>query len=302
MDDTDLPRASRSCAAGGSGSPQQPKLAPFPDLRAAASGHLAAFDGERPPASYLERIVRQHLAHHAAAIDLSQAAESAAISSASKSVAGNALLVIRSPGLKDVLRYQASHERGFFAAAKYLLQLSEGSAALEVPRLFVDEAACLNYLRNWQEDQNWRCAECHCTQRFWLECRPRFECPCGKQYALTSGTIYVGSHLPLLVWFDLVTYVVCAPELAARRVAQCVGVTRPQTVAAAIKKIKDALASDAADTLLAGVHRLVFSHRLKAHDVDALPQSDQPADGLPENPNLQRLANKTENHGGDLPA
>jgi hypothetical protein len=121
------------------------------------------------------------------------------------------------------------------------------------------------------------------------------------QYPLTTGTIYVGSHLPLMTWFDLVSHVVCVPELATRHIAQRVG-TRARTVTKAISKIKTALASDAADTRLAGVHRQVLVHLRKAHRDGAFPVSKERLGEQAENQNQQGVTTSAGTSGRGLPA
>ncbi len=95
---------------------------------------------------------------------------------------------------------------------------------IDVTRQFPTEDHCLDFL----EKQRWpdgvvRCAVCGCSQVSRItrktpskNKRTRiYQClekTCKQQFSATSGTIYDGSHLPLVKWFAAISLMVRRQE------------------------------------------------------------------------------------------
>lgn len=66
---------------------------------------------------------------------------------------------------------------------------------------FSTEDACREYLYNLRFGQGWVCEHCAGTEH-WRQSRGRITCAsCRSEISLTSGTVFHGSHLSLMVWF-----------------------------------------------------------------------------------------------------
>ena len=237
------------------------------ELAAAADRHLIALESDRPATSYLESLYQVQAARHAAALDLAHAFETTALTGGDQSdrprTPASRISAIRMPIVRDVLRYQAIHERGFLAVGKQLVRMAERGEVTSVPTLFASEEDCIRYLISWQQEQPWSCPSCGDTQRFWSTERRKFESPCGKQYSAYVGTLFAGSHISLVDWFTIIAHVICQPDITSRQIAKHLTVIRSQTIRVIVSKVKAALESDDADRRLAGVNRLVVDHCLK---------------------------------------
>jgi hypothetical protein len=231
------------------------------DLASLTDQHLAELRADRRPQSYCEQLLQQQIAREAAALDVAHQLEVASIAAVAAQGQVSTINALRTPAMAGLQRYQEIHHRGFYRALRELTRQEQAAATLVVPTLFADEQACEDYLLSWQQTQTWNCPDCHDARRYRLSKRGQFECACGRQFASTTGTIYHGSHAPLLVWFTAIGYVLCAPQVSAGRIAAAVGMNRTQTVSEIKHKVAAALEADDADRLLAGVNGLYADYR-----------------------------------------
>jgi transposase-like protein len=73
---------------------------------------------------------------------------------------------------------------------------------------FPDENACWQYLIDIRWPEGYVCSECQ-SRKYWLTAKHKIHCSdCGKEYSITSGTIFQESKKPLLLWFHIMWWVV----------------------------------------------------------------------------------------------
>jgi len=73
---------------------------------------------------------------------------------------------------------------------------------------FTDENACWGYLIDTRWPQGYTCSQCQ-SRKYWLTAKHKIHCSeCGKEFSITSGTIFQESKKPLLLWFHIMWWVV----------------------------------------------------------------------------------------------
>lgn len=73
---------------------------------------------------------------------------------------------------------------------------------------FPDENACWHYLIDIRWPEGYVCSQCQ-SRKYWLTAKHKIHCSdCGKEYSITSGTIFQESKKPLLLWFHIMWWVV----------------------------------------------------------------------------------------------
>jgi transposase-like protein len=73
---------------------------------------------------------------------------------------------------------------------------------------FPDENACWHYLIDIRWPEGYVCSQCQ-SRKYWLTAKHKIHCSdCGKEYSITSGTIFKESKKPLLLWFHIMWWVV----------------------------------------------------------------------------------------------
>jgi len=73
---------------------------------------------------------------------------------------------------------------------------------------FPDENACWYYLIDIRWPEGYVCSQCQ-SRKYWLTAKHKIHCSdCGKEYSITSGTIFQESKKPLLLWFHIMWWVV----------------------------------------------------------------------------------------------
>jgi hypothetical protein len=157
-------------------------------------------------------------------------------------------------------RFQARHERGFFAALKQFREVSQVPQQINHADLFRDEESCIAYLAGVQQDRPWRCVKCKSSTRYFLPTSARFECTCGLQMSVRHGTIFARSKLPLESWFELVQVLLTNPTERIAELTQRVTVVRHATLRKMRAKVLQALNSPNAEILLAHLPSYVMSH------------------------------------------
>ncbi len=87
---------------------------------------------------------------------------------------------------------------------------------------FVDEKACLTYLRQVKWPEGFRCTKCGGKASWLIEPRQLDECKaCGKQHSLTAGTIFEGTRKPIRMWFRAITlFVTSKRSLSAKELSR----------------------------------------------------------------------------------
>lgn len=73
---------------------------------------------------------------------------------------------------------------------------------------FSDENACWHYLIDTRWTEGYVCSHCQ-SKKYWLTAKHKIHCSdCGKEFSITSGTIFQESKKPLLLWFHIMWWVV----------------------------------------------------------------------------------------------
>lgn len=73
---------------------------------------------------------------------------------------------------------------------------------------FSDEESCLQYLMKIRWKDGYACSNCQ-SKKYWITSKHKIHCSeCGKEYSITSGTIFQDSKKPLLLWFHIMWWVV----------------------------------------------------------------------------------------------
>jgi transposase-like protein len=78
----------------------------------------------------------------------------------------------------------------------------------EFLKQFPDENSCWQYLIRIRWATGYVCSNCTST-KYWLTNKHKLHCSeCGKEFSITSGTIFQDSKKPLLLWFHIMWWVV----------------------------------------------------------------------------------------------
>lgn len=73
---------------------------------------------------------------------------------------------------------------------------------------FSDEDACWHYLIDVRWPKGYICSQCQ-SGNYWLTAKHKIHCSnCGKEFSITSGTIFQDSKKPILLWFHIMWWVV----------------------------------------------------------------------------------------------
>jgi len=73
---------------------------------------------------------------------------------------------------------------------------------------FPDENSCWHYLMDTRWPEGYVCSQCK-SRKYWLTAKHKIHCSdCGKEFSITSGTIFQESKKPLLLWFHIMWWVV----------------------------------------------------------------------------------------------
>jgi transposase-like protein len=168
---------------------------------------------------------------------------------------------VASEALERFARYRRGHEKALYAA---LNKLEEFRASRQQPSgqiqatprgNFDTEAACVTYLQQRFERDDWCCPRCSNHSGNWLKGRQRWQCArCGRQVGLRYGTVMHRSPLPLKVWFKAIQALSQNPRATTQDVISVTGIQRRQTVRSVIARIQQATTSKDAPQLLAGLN------------------------------------------------
>jgi transposase-like protein len=73
---------------------------------------------------------------------------------------------------------------------------------------FPDENACWLYIIDLRWPEGYICSQCQ-SKKYWLTAKHKIHCSdCGREFSITSGTIFQDSKKPLLLWFHIIWWVV----------------------------------------------------------------------------------------------
>lgn len=235
------------------------------------------FQVEYQPMNATQRTLTDELARHAAAMELSESAESAVLRDSATKLTDIAIrgiddaagredaviaAAVTTKALDRFSRYRRMHERAFYAALDHLreLQAEQGTSpdALPVsdmsPPSLTSEEECELYLRQRLEAHGGPCPKCGDSKVTWLDTRQVQECDaCGHQTSLRAGTVMERSKLPLLVWMQAIQHLLASPAATTAELSAATGVNRADTVRRVRAKVLAALKTDQAASLLAGL-------------------------------------------------
>jgi transposase-like protein/DNA-directed RNA polymerase subunit RPC12/RpoP len=73
---------------------------------------------------------------------------------------------------------------------------------------FSNENACWDYLIEIRWPEGYVCSQCK-SIKYWLTAKHKIHCSnCGKEFSITSGTIFQDSKKPILLWFHIMWWIV----------------------------------------------------------------------------------------------
>lgn len=89
---------------------------------------------------------------------------------------------------------------------------------------FGGEQQCRDFLVKLRWPDGFVCPKCG-GRDTWVNCRGLFECRCGRQTSVTSGTVFHGTHKPLRLWFQVMFLMVASKSgVSATTVMRLMGV------------------------------------------------------------------------------
>jgi len=121
---------------------------------------------------------------------------------------------------------------------------------LELERRFTTDAACRKYLFQLRWPEGFVCPRCGGTEA-WPMARDRWLCgSCRYQAAVTAGTIFQDTHLPLTTWFRALWHVTTPkPGVSALGLQRALGLGSYRTAWALLHKLRRAMVRPGRDRL-----------------------------------------------------
>ncbi len=258
------------------------KLLPEVLKRGAVENYRRAFERQFQPANPTESILVAEMARHAVMMELGEQAEGAVqrhgARELSKVILGSAgetsddggeredailSAAVSTDALDKFNRYRRGHEKAFFAALNTLREIQserrerERTDTVELKNrasLFATEEACEEHLAERFRRADWRCPHCRSAQGSWLQRQKRWECSaCHRQVSLRFGTVMQRSQLPLRTWFLAIMEMHKDANASTSHLMEVLGIQRRGTVRSLMKRITEALATNEASQLLAGI-------------------------------------------------
>ena len=113
----------------------------------------------------------------------------------------------------------------------------------EFRKLFVDEAACRQYLARSRWPEGFRCPRCGCGEALELPARRLWRCrACGHDTSVTAGTVLHRTRVPLTQWF-WAGYLVATqtPGFSALQLQRQLGIRRYETAWMMLQKLRRAM-------------------------------------------------------------
>src|SRR5229473_4097744 len=98
-------------------------------------------------------------------------------------------------------------------------------ALLAMLKKYSTDEKCREILTKLRWPEGVRCPRCKENQVCYLSDRKQFECSCGYQFSVTSGSVFNDSHLPLETWFAA-TYLLCEAKkgMSACQIQRTLGI------------------------------------------------------------------------------
>ena len=115
---------------------------------------------------------------------------------------------------------------------------------------FPDEHSCWGYLIEIRWPHGYICSHCQ-SQKYWLTAKHKIHCSeCGKEFSITSGTIFQESKKPLLLWFHIMWWLVAQKTGAsAYNLADFMGFGSYETAWTWLHKLRRAMVRDGREKL-----------------------------------------------------
>lgn len=115
---------------------------------------------------------------------------------------------------------------------------------------FKSEDDCIQYLYNLRWPDGFRCSSCQ-NQEAWAEQQNLFECTnCHNKTSITSGTIFHGTRKSLLLWFNVIWFVMAQKTgLSAQNLKDSMGFGSYQTTWTWLHKLRRAMIRPGRDKL-----------------------------------------------------
>lgn len=116
---------------------------------------------------------------------------------------------------------------------------------------FPDEEACLGFLAGLRWPKGFVCPHCQGTQAWCLARVRKLRCAgCRRELSVTAGTVFAGSHLPLMTWFAAAWYVTSQkPGASALGLQRLLGLGSYRSAWAMLHKLRRAMVRPERDLL-----------------------------------------------------
>jgi len=116
-------------------------------------------------------------------------------------------------------------------------------ALLAMLKKYSTDEKCREILTKLRWPEGVRCPRCKENAVCYLADRKQFECSCGYQFSVTSGTVFNDSHLPLETWFAA-TYLLCEAKkgMSACQIQRTLGIGGYKTAWYLCHRIRHAMA------------------------------------------------------------
>ena len=253
-----------------------------------------AYLQEYQPIGPTEHALVRELAHHAAAMDLSNEAISAIQRQGARELpefarfAGEIGSSLYDTVLTGAMTQEAldrcekqlrSHSRGFHRALSKLEELQSRRKDIEAsdleipPNPFATESACEAYLVKRFKASKCLCPRCGSRNGRHISSHRCWECAgCGCQTGLRHGTVMAASPLPLTMWFTAIWLLLWRPRITTAELVSVLGINRIMTVRNMATKIRAAMATEDAGALLADLDAYYATCRAALPEPGARPQ------------------------------
>jgi transposase-like protein len=154
-------------------------------------------------------------------------------------------------------RHSLAQTRAFHRSRQALEALQARRKAANgavIPPPFPDEAACIRFLEERLRSGQHGCPYCGARAGCALRSRHVWECAqCRRQIGLRGGTVMARSPLSLWTWFQSIRLLLWNPTIGTDELSRRIDVCRRTTVRTIARRVRDAIASDHATDLLAGL-------------------------------------------------
>jgi transposase-like protein len=116
-------------------------------------------------------------------------------------------------------------------------------ALLEMLKKYSTDEKCREILTKLRWPEGVCCPRCKDTQVCYLADRKQFECSCGYQFSVTTGTVFNDTHLPLETWLAA-TYLLCEAKkgMSACQIQRTLGIGGYKTAWYLCHRIRHAMA------------------------------------------------------------